>query len=148
MLRTEPILKKTVERIIQHPSGTLKNQITKKDLMENAKKYVQIYPSFYENAKTLAHEANTRSVARKKVGKKVRIASVKTNGISYNVFVGKQKVVARKLEAKKKPETNQFADQIKAQAKAIAELKAKLEAKKEPETAKKPARKKATKKEE
>lgn len=123
----------SAKETIQSPSGRLSDQITGQDLLDNPEKYINIYPSYYENAEELLHEVNTRYRRGASVGRNARLVEAQANnGVTYAV-IAPVAAKSRQSDRQKALDTQ----------KRIMERFAKN---KEAAAAKKPATRKTTKK--
>lgn len=86
---TKPILNIEDGQKVQHVTGVYDKEITSKDLKKHPEKYIDLYPTLYENARQVAHEVNTRAKVTKTGKKNVLKESTAENGVKYTVLRGK-----------------------------------------------------------
>ena len=118
----------SAKETIQSPSGRLSDQITGQDLLDNPEKYINIYPSYYENAQELLHEVNTRYRRGASVGRNARLVEAQANnGVTYGFIAPVSNTAARQSDKAKAMDIQKriLARAAKAQAEKAAQNKPK-----------------------
>lgn len=72
-------------------TGTLNDEISRKDLLKNPEKYIRTHPTLFANEKEISHEVNTRfKLGKNSIGERSNVRRCRgPHGQEYAIVVGR-----------------------------------------------------------